>query len=140
MWFHGVCLGPPPPPAKKTTGVGTPCSSGDSHKAQNTAHARDARTRAGVSAGGSAWAGMAAEPGPGSAASPGCAGAMERVLPVLLVQLPAEETAQLGARAQLHREQEALGSLTAAGSLRVVSLAPGSRGGSSCCLQGPFGQ
>ncbi|XP_038186655.1 spatacsin [Arvicola amphibius] len=82
---------------------------------------------------------MAAEPGPGSAASPGCAGAMERVLPVLLVQLPAEETAQLGARAQLHREQEALGSLTAAGSLRVLSLAPGSRGGSSCCLQGPFG-
>ncbi|XP_057636203.1 spatacsin [Chionomys nivalis] len=64
---------------------------------------------------------------------------MERVLPVLLVQLPAEETAQLGARAQLHREQEALGSLTAAGSLRVLSLAPGSRGESSCCLQGPFG-
>ncbi|XP_028734564.1 LOW QUALITY PROTEIN: spatacsin [Peromyscus leucopus] len=82
---------------------------------------------------------MAAKPGPGSAASPGCAGAMERVLPVLLVQIPAEETAQLGSRAQLHRGQEALGSLTAAGSLQVLSLAPGSRGGSSCCLQGPFG-
>ncbi|XP_059114916.1 spatacsin [Peromyscus eremicus] len=82
---------------------------------------------------------MAAKPGPGSAASPGCAGAMERVLPMLLVQIPAEETAQLGSRAQLHRGQEALGSLTAAGSLQVLSLAPGSRGGSSCCLQGPFG-
>ncbi|XP_036040179.1 LOW QUALITY PROTEIN: spatacsin [Onychomys torridus] len=82
---------------------------------------------------------MAAKPGPGSAASPGCAGAMERVLPMLLVQIPAEETAQLGSRAQLHRRAEALGSLTAAGSLQVLSLAPGSRGGSSCCLQGPFG-
>lgn len=81
---------------------------------------------------------MAAKPGPGSATSPGCARAMERVLPVLLVQIPAEETAQLGSRAQLHREQEALGSLTAAGSLQVLSLAPGSRGESSCCLQGPF--
>lgn len=83
---------------------------------------------------------MADEPGPGSAASPGCAGAMERVLPMLLVRIPAEETAQLGPRAQLHRELEALGSLTAAGSLQVLSLAPGSRGGSSCCLQGPFRQ
>ncbi|XP_076785752.1 spatacsin-like isoform X3 [Arvicanthis niloticus] len=83
---------------------------------------------------------MAGEPGPGSAASPGCAGAMERVLPMLLVRIPAEETAQLGPRAQLHRELEALGSLTAAGSLQVLSLAPGSRGGSSCCLQGPFRQ
>ncbi|XP_052039379.1 spatacsin isoform X2 [Apodemus sylvaticus] len=83
---------------------------------------------------------MAAKPGPGSAASPGSAGAMERVLPMLLVRIPAEETAQLGPRAQLHRELEALGSLTAAGSLRVLSLAPGSRGGSSCCLPGPFRQ
>ncbi|XP_055480029.1 spatacsin [Psammomys obesus] len=82
---------------------------------------------------------MAIRPGPGSALSPGCAGAMERVLPMLLVQIPAEKTAQLGSRAQLHREQEALGSLTAAGNLQVLSLAPGSRGGSSCCLQGPFG-
>ncbi|XP_007619545.2 spatacsin isoform X1 [Cricetulus griseus] len=82
---------------------------------------------------------MTAKPGPGSLASPGRAGAMERVLPMLLVQIPAKETAQLGSRAQLHREQEALGSLTAAGSLQVLSLAPGSRGGSSCCLQGPFG-
>ncbi|GAB1286802.1 Spatacsin [Apodemus speciosus] len=83
---------------------------------------------------------MAAKPRPGSAASPGCAGAMERVLSMLLVRIPAEETAQLGPRAQLHRELEALGSLTAAGSLRVLSLAPGSRGGSSCCLPGPFRQ
>ncbi|XP_051000473.1 spatacsin [Acomys russatus] len=81
---------------------------------------------------------MAAKTGPGSANSSGCAGAMERVLPMLLVQIPAEETAQLGSQAQLHRDQEALGSLTAAGNLRVLSLAPGSRGGSSCCLHGPF--
>lgn len=59
---------------------------------------------------------------------------------MLLVRIPAEETAQLGPRAQLHRELEALGSLTAAGSLQVLSLAPGSRGGSSCCLPGPFRQ
>lgn len=97
-------------------------------------------THAGASAGRNAWARMAAKLGPGSVASPGCAGAMERVLPMLLVQIPAKETAQLGSRAQLHREQEALGSLTAAGSLQVLSLAPGSRGGSSCCLPGPFGQ
>ncbi|XP_073067833.1 spatacsin isoform X1 [Manis javanica] len=63
---------------------------------------------------------------------------MERVLPVLLVPVPAEATGQLGSRAQLHREQEILGSLTAAGSLQVLSLTPGGRGGAGCCLQGPF--
>jgi len=97
-------------------------------------------THSGASTGRNVRAKMAAKPGPGSAASPGCAGAMERVLPMLLVRIPAEETAQLGPRAQLHRELEALGSLTAAGSLQVLSLAPGSRGGSSCRLQGPFRQ
>ncbi|KAM5235417.1 spatacsin [Ctenodactylus gundi] len=63
---------------------------------------------------------------------------MARVLPVLLVRVPAEATRQLGSRAQLHGQQEALGSLTAAGSLQVLSLAPGGRGGGGCRLQGPF--
>ncbi|XP_045380253.2 spatacsin isoform X3 [Camelus bactrianus] len=70
----------------------------------------------------------------------GIAGAMERVLPILLVPLPAEATGCLGCRAQLHREQEVLGSLTAAGSLHVLSLAPGGRGGGGCHLDGPFRQ
>uniref|UniRef100_A0A8D1PYI8 SPG11 vesicle trafficking associated, spatacsin n=1 Tax=Sus scrofa TaxID=9823 RepID=A0A8D1PYI8_PIG len=65
---------------------------------------------------------------------------MERVLPVLLVSVPSEATGRLGSRAQLHREQEVLGSLTAAGSLQVLSLAPGGRGGCGCCLDGPFRQ
>ncbi|XP_032337215.1 spatacsin isoform X3 [Camelus ferus] len=65
---------------------------------------------------------------------------MERVLPILLVPLPAEATGCLGCRAQLHREQEVLGSLTAAGSLHVLSLAPGGRGGGGCHLDGPFRQ
>ncbi|XP_008067820.1 spatacsin isoform X2 [Carlito syrichta] len=84
---------------------------------------------------------MAAEEGAGSGASAGgsCrAAAMGRVLPMLLVPVPAEATGQLGSRAQLHREQEALGSLTAAGSLQVLSLAPGGRSGGGCCLEGPF--
>ncbi|XP_007933423.1 spatacsin [Orycteropus afer afer] len=66
--------------------------------------------------------------------------AMERVLPMLLVPIPAEATGQLGSRAQLHGDQEVLGSLTAAGSLQVLSLAPGARGGGGCCLGGPFQQ
>lgn len=70
----------------------------------------------------------------------GNAEVMERVLPVLLVSVPSEATGRLGSRAQLHREQEVLGSLTAAGSLQVLSLAPGGRGGCGCCLDGPFRQ
>lgn len=66
--------------------------------------------------------------------------AMERVLPMLLVPVPAEATGRMGSRAQMHREQEVLGSLTAAGSLQVLSLAPGGRGGGGCCLDGPFRQ
>uniref|UniRef100_A0A2K5HWU2 Spatacsin C-terminal domain-containing protein n=1 Tax=Colobus angolensis palliatus TaxID=336983 RepID=A0A2K5HWU2_COLAP len=84
---------------------------------------------------------MAAEEGPASAASAGGswgAAAMGRVLPMLLVPVPAEAMGQLGSRAQLHTQQEALGSLTAAGSLQVLSLAPGSRGRGRCCLEGPF--
>uniref|UniRef100_A0A2K6CZ81 SPG11 vesicle trafficking associated, spatacsin n=1 Tax=Macaca nemestrina TaxID=9545 RepID=A0A2K6CZ81_MACNE len=84
---------------------------------------------------------MAAEEGAGSAASAGGsrgAAAMGRVLPMLLVPVPAEAMGQLGSRAQLHTQQEALGSLTAAGSLQVLSLAPGSRGRGRCCLEGPF--
>ncbi|XP_058521898.1 spatacsin [Ochotona princeps] len=83
---------------------------------------------------------MCASQGPGSAAAAGCSrglGTMERVLPVLLVPVPGEAR-RLGSRAQLHRQQEALGSLTAAGSLQVLSLAPG--GGGGCCLEGPFQQ
>nr|XP_014702562.1 spatacsin isoform X2 [Equus asinus] len=83
---------------------------------------------------------MAAEQAAGSAAA-GCscnAAAMERVLPMLLVPVPAETTGRLGARAQLHREQEVLGSLTASGGLQVLSLAPGGRGGGGCRLDGPF--
>ncbi|XP_053452165.1 spatacsin isoform X2 [Nycticebus coucang] len=86
---------------------------------------------------------MAAEEGAGSAASAGCSScpaAMERVLPMLLVSVPAEATGKLGSRAQLHRQQEALGSLTAEGCLRVISLTPGGRGGGGCCLEGPFQQ
>uniref|UniRef100_A0A8C3YCV2 SPG11 vesicle trafficking associated, spatacsin n=1 Tax=Catagonus wagneri TaxID=51154 RepID=A0A8C3YCV2_9CETA len=71
---------------------------------------------------------------------PGNAEVMERVLSVLLVSVPAEATGRLGSRAQLHREQEVLGSLTAAGSLQVVSLAPGGQGGCGCRLDGPFRQ
>ncbi|KAM4829958.1 spatacsin [Thomomys bottae] len=63
---------------------------------------------------------------------------MEPVLPMLLVPLPPEATRLLGSRAQLHRGQEALGSLTASGRLQVLSLAPGSRGGGCCRLEGPF--
>ncbi|XP_037690027.1 spatacsin isoform X2 [Choloepus didactylus] len=86
---------------------------------------------------------MAAKEGAGSAATAcgSCdAEAMERVLPVLLVPVPAEAIARLGSRAQLHRDQEILGSLTAAGSLQVLYLAPGGQGGGSCgcCLEGPF--
>lgn len=85
---------------------------------------------------------MAAEKGPGSAAAGGNRGTKptERVLPVLLVPVPAEATGRLGPRAQLHREQEVLGSLTAAGSLQVLSLTPGGRGGAGCSLDGPFRQ
>ncbi|XP_006920480.1 spatacsin isoform X3 [Pteropus alecto] len=83
---------------------------------------------------------MAAEKWSGSAAAGSSCNhkAMERVLPMLLVPVPAEATGRLGSRAQLHREQEVLGSLTAAGSLQVLSLAPGGRGGGGCCLDGPF--
>ncbi|XP_073921960.1 spatacsin isoform X3 [Castor canadensis] len=84
---------------------------------------------------------MADKQGAGSAAFSSRtlhAEAMERVLPVLLVPVPAEATGRLGPRAQLHRGQEALGSLTAAGSLQVLSLAPGSRGRGCCRLEGPF--
>ncbi|KAM6182026.1 spatacsin [Erethizon dorsatum] len=65
---------------------------------------------------------------------------MECVLPMLLVPVPAEATGRLGPRAQLHGEQEALGSLTSAGSLQVLSLVPGGRAGGGCCLKGPFQQ
>lgn len=87
-------------------------------------------------------AAMAAEKGAGSAsaAGGGDSGDMERVLPILLVPVPAEATGRLGPRAQLHREQEVLASLTAAGSLQVLSLAPGDPGGAGCCLNGPFRQ
>ncbi|XP_047591702.1 spatacsin isoform X1 [Lutra lutra] len=83
---------------------------------------------------------MAAEKGAGGAAACGTclAKAMERVLPMLLVPVPVEATGRLGCRAQLHREQEVLGSLTAAGSLQVLSLAPGGRSRGACCLNGPF--
>uniref|UniRef100_A0A8C2NR63 Spatacsin C-terminal domain-containing protein n=1 Tax=Capra hircus TaxID=9925 RepID=A0A8C2NR63_CAPHI len=50
----------------------------------------------------------------------------------------AEATGRLGSRAQLHREQAALGSLTASGSLHVLPLAPGGRGGGDCLLEGCF--
>ncbi|XP_045384024.1 spatacsin isoform X1 [Lemur catta] len=86
---------------------------------------------------------MAAEEGARGAPAAGSSGrpaAMERILPMLLVSVPAEAMGQLGSRAQLHREQEALGSLTAAGSLQVLSLTPGGRGGGGCCLEGPFQQ
>ncbi|XP_066132692.1 spatacsin isoform X1 [Saccopteryx bilineata] len=85
---------------------------------------------------------MAAEKRPGSAAGSGsCAAkAMGQVLPMLLVPVPPEALGRLGTRAQLHREQEVLGSLTAAGSLQVLSLAPGGRGGGGCSLDGPFRQ
>ncbi|XP_045628292.1 spatacsin isoform X2 [Ursus americanus] len=83
---------------------------------------------------------MAAEKAAGGAAGLGAcsAKAMERVLPMLLVPVPVEATGRLGSRARLHREQEVLGSLTAAGSLQVLSLAPGGRSGGTCCLGGPF--
>ncbi|XP_074145608.1 spatacsin [Sminthopsis crassicaudata] len=82
---------------------------------------------------------MAAQEGAGSSCDSGTApsGAMERVLPVLLVPVPAETRAGLGPRAQLHREQGALGSLTGSGSLQLLSLAPGG-GGGGCSLAGPF--
>ncbi|KAF4017726.1 hypothetical protein G4228_008887 [Cervus hanglu yarkandensis] len=66
--------------------------------------------------------------------------AEERVLPVLLVPVPAEAAGRLGFRAQLHRDQAVLGSLTAAGSLHVLPLAPGGRGGGDCRLEGCFRQ
>ncbi|KAF6352493.1 SPG11 vesicle trafficking associated, spatacsin [Rhinolophus ferrumequinum] len=83
---------------------------------------------------------MAAVKSSGSSAAGGTCSpkAMERVLPMLLVPVPAEATGRMGPRAQMHREQEVLGSLTAAGSLQVLSLAPGGRGGGGCCLDGPF--
>uniref|UniRef100_A0A8C7BQ73 SPG11 vesicle trafficking associated, spatacsin n=1 Tax=Neovison vison TaxID=452646 RepID=A0A8C7BQ73_NEOVI len=83
---------------------------------------------------------MATEKAAGEAAACGTcsAKAMERVLPMLLVPVPVEATRRLGCRAQLHREQEVLGSLTAAGSLQVLSLAPGGRSGGASCLNGPF--
>ncbi|KAM6200902.1 spatacsin isoform 2-T2 [Rhynchocyon petersi] len=65
---------------------------------------------------------------------------MERVLPMLVVPISAEARGRLGPLAHLHRDQEVLGSLTTAGSLQVLSLAPGARGEGSCCLQGPFRQ
>ncbi|XP_004687599.1 PREDICTED: spatacsin [Condylura cristata] len=83
---------------------------------------------------------MAARKGAGSKAA-GCScclEAMERVLPMLLVPVPADAIGRLGSRAKLHREQEVLGSLTAAGSLEVLSLAPGVRDRGGCCLDGPF--
>ncbi|XP_037358287.1 spatacsin [Talpa occidentalis] len=83
---------------------------------------------------------MAAGKAAGSAAA-GCSccfEAMERVLPMLLVPVPADASGRLGSRAKLHKEQEVLGSLTAAGSLQVLSLAPGARGRGGCCLDGPF--
>lgn len=85
---------------------------------------------------------MAAAKSSGSAAAGGTCGAktMERVLPMLLVPVPAEATGRLGSRALMHSKQEVLGSLTAAGSLQVLSLAPGGRGGGGCCLDGPFRQ
>lgn len=85
---------------------------------------------------------MAAEKASGKAPSWGSCStkAMERVLPMLLVPVPAEATGRLGSRAKLHREQEVLGSLTAAGCLQVLSLAPGGRSGGACCLSGPFRQ
>uniref|UniRef100_A0A8D2B0G6 SPG11 vesicle trafficking associated, spatacsin n=1 Tax=Sciurus vulgaris TaxID=55149 RepID=A0A8D2B0G6_SCIVU len=85
---------------------------------------------------------MAAREEAGSAAFAGSscrAESMEPVLPMLLVPVCSEATARLGSRAQMHREQEVLGSLTATGSLQVLSLAPGGQGGGGCCLQGPFG-
>ncbi|XP_036592345.1 spatacsin isoform X2 [Trichosurus vulpecula] len=83
---------------------------------------------------------MAAQEGAGSGCDGGAppTGAMERVLPMLLVPVPAEAREKLGPRALLHREQEALGSLTASGSLQLLSLAPGGRGGTGCNLAGPF--
>ncbi|KAM7158209.1 spatacsin isoform 2-T2 [Molossus nigricans] len=84
---------------------------------------------------------MAAEKWCGSAAAGGGdwgTRTVERVLPMLLVPVPAEATGRLGTRAQLHREQEVLGSLTAAGSLQVLSLRPGGRGAGGCSLDGPF--
>ncbi|XP_046317765.1 spatacsin isoform X1 [Marmota monax] len=85
---------------------------------------------------------MAAKQKTGSAAFSGgsCrAESMEPVLPMLLVPVRSEAIERLGSRAQMHREQEVLGSLTAAGSLQVLSLAPGGPGGGGCCLKGPFG-
>lgn len=84
---------------------------------------------------------MAAK-GSGSAAVGGndSAKTVERVLPMLLAPVPPEATGRLGTRAQMHREQEVLGSLTAAGSLHVLSLAPGGRGGGGCSFDGPFRQ
>ncbi|XP_060030535.1 spatacsin isoform X2 [Erinaceus europaeus] len=83
---------------------------------------------------------MAAEKRAGSAAAGGSWSSeiMDRVLPMLLVPVPAEATGRLGSRAQLHREQEVLASLTAAGSLQVLSLTPGGRDGGGCSLGGPF--
>uniref|UniRef100_U3FLG5 Spatacsin isoform 1 n=1 Tax=Callithrix jacchus TaxID=9483 RepID=U3FLG5_CALJA len=80
---------------------------------------------------------MAAEEEVASAAAARTA-VMGQVLPMLLVRVPAEAMGQLGSRAQLHTQQEVLGSLTAAGSLQVLSLAPGSQGAGRCCLEGPF--
>uniref|UniRef100_A0A5F9CIS3 SPG11 vesicle trafficking associated, spatacsin n=1 Tax=Oryctolagus cuniculus TaxID=9986 RepID=A0A5F9CIS3_RABIT len=86
---------------------------------------------------------MSAKQVPGSADGAGlsCGSeTMERVLPMLLVPVPAEATRRLGSRAQLHGRQEALASLTDAGSLQILCLVPGGRGGGGCCLEGPFHQ
>ena len=106
-----------------------------SHEAEGgSATERTRRTQRAVRTGRTGASGMAADKGAGSAE------AVERVLPVLLVPVPAEATGRLGSRAQLHREQEVLGSLTAAGSLQVLPLAPGGRGGGGCRLEGRFRQ
>lgn len=102
---------------------------GYSAQAQNAVEQAAALKMAAVKRSGSASAGRSCSPK-----------AMERVLPMLLVPIPAEATGRLGFRAQLHREQEVLGSLTPAGSVQVLSLAPGGRGGGGCCLDGPFRQ
>ncbi|XP_028926143.1 spatacsin isoform X3 [Ornithorhynchus anatinus] len=85
---------------------------------------------------------MAAEAGTGSGSGGGGrpSDAMERVLPVLLLPLPAAPGSRVGARARLHGGQEALGSLAAPGALHLLSLAPGGRrgGGGGRSLTGPF--
>lgn len=64
--------------------------------------------------------------------------AEERVLPVLLVPVSAEARGRLGPGRSC-REQAALGSLTASGSLHVLPLAPGGRAGATACWKAVFG-